>query len=70
MTDHEVARARTDHRPARAWAGRAAAPAGPGTGDPLVTAARRIRGLLREGWRFEAGLAEQQPRLFLTGWSL
>jgi hypothetical protein len=47
-----------------------AAPAGPETGDSLVAAARRIRGFLRAGWRFQAGLAEQQPRLFLTGWSL
>jgi hypothetical protein len=66
---HEVA-ARTGHHPARTWADREAAPAGPETGDSLVAAARRIRGFLRAGRRFQAGLAEQQPRLFLTGWSL
>ncbi|WP_063057562.1 hypothetical protein [Nocardia sienata] len=70
MTRYEVARARTGHHPARAWTGREAAPAGPEPGDPLVAAARRIRGFLRAGWRFQRGLAEQQPRLFLTGWSL
>jgi hypothetical protein len=69
---HEVARprARTGHHPARTWADREAAPAGPETGDSLVAAARRIRGFLRAGRSFQAGLAEQQPRLFLTGWSL
>jgi hypothetical protein len=67
---HEVARTRTGHHPARTWAGREAVPAGPETGDSLVAAARRIRGFLRAGWRFQTGLAEQQPRLFLTGWSL
>ncbi|WP_039828932.1 hypothetical protein [Nocardia testacea] len=70
MTPQEVARVRAGHHPARVWAGRAAAPVGPEAGDPLVAAARRIRGFLRAGWRFQAGLAEQQPRLFLTGWSL
>ncbi|MGW4066798.1 hypothetical protein [Nocardia grenadensis] len=70
MTRPEVVRARTDHPAARMWTGHEAAPAGPEAGDPLVAAARRIRGFLRAGRRFQAGLAEQQPRLFLTGWSL
>lgn len=70
MTRHEVARARTGHHAGRTWAGREAASVGPEAGDPLVAAARRARGFLRAGWRFQAGLAEQLPRLFLTGWSL
>ncbi|MGW6334947.1 hypothetical protein [Nocardia rhamnosiphila] len=70
MTPHEVARAQTGHHTARMWAGREAAPAGPEAGDPLVATARRVRGFLRAGWRFQSGLAGQLPRLFLAGGSL
>ncbi|MEV0362222.1 hypothetical protein [Nocardia fusca] len=69
MTRHEVARARIGHHTTRTWAGREAASVGPEAGDPLVDTARRIRGFLRDGWRFQARLAEQLPRLYLTGWS-
>ncbi|MEU1521143.1 hypothetical protein ABZ413_02945 [Nocardia rhamnosiphila] len=70
MTRQEVARARTGHHTARTCAGREAAPVGSEAGDPLVATARRARGFLRAGWRFQSGLAGQLPRLFLTGWSL
>lgn len=70
MTRYDVARARTGHHTARTWAGHEAAPVGSEAGDPLVATARRVREFLRAGRRFQAGLAEQQPRLFLTGWSL
>ncbi|MEV0104812.1 hypothetical protein AB0H42_00510 [Nocardia sp. NPDC050799] len=70
MRHHEVARARTGRHTARMWAGREAAPVGSEAGDPLVATARRVRGFLRAGWRFQVGLVDQLPRLFLTGWSL
>lgn len=70
MTRHEVARARIGHHTTRTWTGREASPVGPEAGDPLVDTARRIRGFLRDGRRFQAGPAEQLPRLFLTGCSL
>lgn len=70
MTHHDAARARAG-RAARVRADHPpAAVSGAGSADdPLVATVRRIRSFLREGWRFQAGLAERTPHLFLSGWS-
>ncbi|MGA6205717.1 hypothetical protein ACPESR_13315 [Nocardia testacea] len=70
MTPQEAARIRAGNHRTRTRAGRAMPLAGTEAGDPLVAAARRIRGFVGAGWRFQTGLAGQMPRLFLTGWSL
>lgn len=70
MTHYDDARVRAG-RAARVRADHpAAVAAGTGSeGDPLVATVRRIRSFLREGWRFQAGLAERTPHLFLSGGS-
>ncbi|MGW1738752.1 hypothetical protein ACWCPQ_08060 [Nocardia sp. NPDC001965] len=69
MTPHDTVHVQAQHS-AHVPSDRPPVPGAASEADPLVATVRRIRGFLRAGWRFQTGLAERAPGLYLSGGAL